>query len=147
MLSRQGVLSAQFSFRNFAALAQSSSEKDYYTILGVPTHATSEDIKDAYRKLAKVHHPDVRTAAPGEKHDPDVEKFRDVVEAYQVLSVRESRAAFDLSRRKNPDLYKPMSDEQYNMLYRRDMRDKGGMTPKSPYPRGSYAEFRMKELA
>jgi DnaJ-class molecular chaperone len=54
--------------------------------------------------LAKKHHPDVRSTAGSEvsDYDPDVEKFRDVVEAYQVLSVKESRADFDLSRKKNP---------------------------------------------
>lgn len=70
-----------------------------------------------------------------------------MVEAYQVLSVKESRAAFDLSRRKNPNLYKPMSDEQYDMLYRRDNRDKTGLGPRAAAARGSYADQRMRELA
>lgn len=54
--------------------------------------------------MAKKHHPDVRSTADSEinDYDPDVEKFRDVVEAYQILSVKESRADFDLSRKKNP---------------------------------------------
>jgi DnaJ-class molecular chaperone len=47
--------------------------------------------------LAKKHHPDVMQADG--VHDPDVEKFRNVVEAYQVLSVKESRAAFDITRK------------------------------------------------
>ena len=113
----------------------------------IPSTATPEEIKASYRDLAKKYHPDVKSASPGEVHDPDVEKFRDVVEAYQVLSVKESRAAFDLSRRKNPNLYKPMSDEQYDMLYRRDNRDKTGLGPRTSPVRGSYAEQRMRELA
>jgi DnaJ-class molecular chaperone len=45
-------------------------------------------------------------------HEPDVEKFRNIVEAYQVLSVKESRAAFDITRKQNPHLYQSqMSDE------------------------------------
>jgi len=40
------------------------------------------DIKEAYRTLAKKHHPDVRASEVGDEHDPDVEKFRDIVEAY-----------------------------------------------------------------
>ena len=92
--------------RYFAVPAKTGVEKDYYSILEVPSYATPEEIKEAYRALAKKHHPDVRSAADATdaEHDPDVEKFRDVVEAYQVLSVRESRAAFDISRRKNPQM-------------------------------------------
>jgi DnaJ-class molecular chaperone len=64
----------------------------------VPTYATPEEIKQAYRSLAKKYHPDVRSTADGDvaEYEPDVEKFRDVVEAYQVLSVKESRADFDI---------------------------------------------------
>jgi len=85
--------------RRFAAVA--AAQKDYYRILGIPAYATAEDIKDAYRAMAKRHHPDVRAADPTD-HQPDIEKFRDIVEAYKVLSVPESRAAFDLNRKKNP---------------------------------------------
>jgi len=70
------------SMRGFAAVAKPLQEKDYYSILEVPSSATPEDIKGAYRELAKKYHPDVRAQSPGEVHDPDVEKFRDVVEAY-----------------------------------------------------------------
>ena len=99
--------------RFFAAPTKVALEKDYYAILQVTSYATPEEIKEAYRALAKKHHPDVRSGADatGGEHDPDVEKFRDVVEAYQVLSVRESRAAFDISRRKNPHMYKPEAAE------------------------------------
>jgi DnaJ-class molecular chaperone len=84
--------------------------------------------------LAKKHHPDVKSS------DPDVEKFRNVVEAYQVLSVKESRAAFDISMKKNPHLYTSVSEEQWDMINRRDLRDKSGLTPRSKPSRGSYAE-------
>ena len=73
-----------------------------YDVLGVNTSSTDKEIKSAYRRLAKKHHPDVRsTGGDTSNYDPDVEKFRDVVEAYQVLSVKESRSNFDLSRKKN----------------------------------------------
>jgi DnaJ-class molecular chaperone len=81
-------------------------------------------IKDAYRSLAKRHHPDVQ--GDSSDHVPDIEKFRDIVEAYSVLSVKESRATFDLSRRKNPKKYEQMSEEQFNMNNRRDLRNSDG---------------------
>lgn len=116
-------------------------EKDYYSILDIPSYASEDEIKAAYRNLAKKHHPDVRASDIDGAHDPDVEKFRDVVEAYQVLSVKESRATFDLSRKRNPHSYhKPLSDEQFDMINRRDLRDKRGVSPRQQPARGSYAE-------
>lgn len=134
--------------RYFAAAVKPALEKDYYSILDVPSYATAEEIKAAYRALAKKHHPDVRATADAADaaHDPDVEKFRDVVEAYQVLSVRESRAAFDISRRKNPEKYSKETADQFEMMLNRDGRDKRGVSPRSRAARGSYAEERLAEL-
>lgn len=70
--------------RMFGATESVKMEKDYYKILEVASHATPEEIKQAYRTLAKKYHPDVRSSADDaqDDRDPDVEKFRDVVEAY-----------------------------------------------------------------
>ena len=62
---------------------------DYYEILGVERDASPEQIKKAYRKLARELHPDV-AGADGE------EKFKDVARAYEVLSNREKREQYDL---------------------------------------------------
>lgn len=118
-------------------------EKDYYNILDLPATATPEQIKDQYRKLAKKYHPDVRVSDKSVEHQPNADLFRDVVEAYQVLSVRESRANYDISYRKNPELYKGQSEYQHDMDNRRDKRDKSGMVPKAKSVRGSYAEDRL----
>ena len=64
--------------------------KDYYQILGVSKTATEKEIKAAYRKLARQHHPDVN---PGDKTAED--KFKDVGEAYEVLSDADKRAKYD----------------------------------------------------
>lgn len=64
--------------------------KDYYGILGVSRSASDKDIKSAYRKLTKKLHPDVN------KDDPNAEaKYRDVNEAYTVLSDKEKRKIYD----------------------------------------------------
>jgi molecular chaperone DnaJ len=64
--------------------------KDYYQVLGVSRDADEKEIKAAYRKLARKHHPDVN---PGDKAAE--EKFKEINEAYQVLSDPEKRAAYD----------------------------------------------------
>lgn len=63
--------------------------KDYYEILGVPRNASSEDIKKAYRKLARKYHPDVNKS-PGAEN-----KFKDINEANEVLSDTEKRNRYD----------------------------------------------------
>ena len=64
--------------------------KDYYEILGVSRNAAEKDIKQAYRKLARQHHPDVN---PGDKAAE--ERFKDINEAYEVLSDAEKRKKYD----------------------------------------------------
>ncbi|MBD3143259.1 molecular chaperone DnaJ [Microbispora bryophytorum] len=68
-------------------------EKDYYAVLGVPKTASAEEIKKAYRKLARQYHPD---ANPGNKETE--EKFKEVSEAYDVLSDAKRRKEYDEAR-------------------------------------------------
>jgi molecular chaperone DnaJ len=64
--------------------------KDYYSILGVSRNASEKEIKQAFRRLARKHHPDVN---PGDK---DAEaRFKQVSEAYEVLSDKEKRKKYD----------------------------------------------------
>ena len=63
--------------------------KDYYATLEVERSATQDEIKRAYRKLARKYHPDVSKQADGE------ERFKEVGEAYEVLKDPEKRAAYD----------------------------------------------------
>jgi len=64
-------------------------KQDYYEVLGVPRNASDEEIKKAFRTLAKLHHPD-RNREPGAE-----EKFKEINEAYQVLSNPEKRHRYD----------------------------------------------------
>ncbi len=63
--------------------------KDYYDIMGVSKDATQDEIKRAYRKLARKYHPDVSKEQDAEQ------KFKEVGEAYEVLKDPEKRAAYD----------------------------------------------------
>jgi molecular chaperone DnaJ len=63
--------------------------RDYYEILGVPREASPDDLKSAFRRLARQYHPDVNKAQDAE------EKFKEINEAYAVLSEPEKRAAYD----------------------------------------------------
>lgn len=66
-----------------------SSNRDYYEVLGIQKNATDDDIKAAFRKLARQYHPDV-------SKEPDAEdKFKEINEAYGVLSDSEKRARYD----------------------------------------------------
>lgn len=65
------------------------SKRDYYEVLGVDRNATPEEIKKAYRKLARQYHPDVN------KSEDAADKFKEVKEAYETLSDSQKRAQYD----------------------------------------------------
>ncbi|OAD60073.1 DnaJ like protein subfamily C member 7 [Eufriesea mexicana] len=72
-----------------------SKRKDYYKILGIDKNASTDDIKKAYRKRAMVHHPDRHpNATEGEKKEQE-KKFKEVGEAYGILSDPKKRSCYD----------------------------------------------------
>ncbi len=74
-----------------------ADKRDYYEVLELPKNASADDVKKAYRKLARQYHPDVNKS-------PDAEaKFKEVKEAYDVLSDDQARARYDQFGHQDPN--------------------------------------------
>lgn len=73
------------------------SKRDYYEVLGVSKSASDADIKSAYRQLARKHHPDIDKTAGA------AEKFKELSEAYQILSDPNKRKQYDQFGHTNPN--------------------------------------------
>ena len=66
-----------------------TTKRDYYEVLGVARSASSDEIRSAYRRLARQYHPDV-------SQEPNAEaQFKEINEAYEVLSNAEKRTTYD----------------------------------------------------
>src|SRR5262245_40684296 len=72
----------------------SVSRRDFYETLGVDRNASDEEVKKAFRKLARQYHPDLQTGEQQKKHAE--EKFKEINEAYEHLSDQEKRKRYDM---------------------------------------------------
>lgn len=70
------------------------SKRDYYDILGVERTVSDDELKKAYRRLARQHHPDLQTGDHQKKASE--EKFKEINEAYEILSDQEKRKRYDM---------------------------------------------------
>lgn len=102
--------------------------KDYYKIMGVSPEASADEIKRAYRILARKYHPDVSKEADAEA------RFKEVGEAYAVLSDAEKRKAYDNLRKGG---YR--AGEEFNVPPNWDFR--GGAAPEGRYQEANFEDF------
>ncbi|XP_043480601.1 dnaJ homolog subfamily C member 7-like, partial [Leptopilina heterotoma] len=91
-----------------------SQRKDYYKILGIYKNASTDDIKKAYRKRAMVHHPDRHANAPDREKKEQEKKFKEVGEAYGILSDPNKRSRYDNGH----DINKDIKDMDQNAMFR-----------------------------
>jgi curved DNA-binding protein CbpA len=112
-------------------------------VLGLKNTASVDEIKEAYRKLAKKYHPDVNTT--GTIHEPNADKFRQIAEAYAVLSVPENKMSYDINYTKNEEAVFSSQKSSVMNNYREE-RDRRGLYNKDVPKKGSYADHRRKQI-
>ncbi len=102
--------------------------KDYYQTLGVPREASADDIKHAYRRLARKYHPDLNKDADAEA------RFKELGEAYEVLKDPEKRAAYDdVGKRWQPGAEQPPPGWDAGYEFRGGDADGGGFGAHSDF--------------
>jgi len=102
-----------------------TKSEDYYTTLGVARAATADQIKKAYRKLAVKYHPDKHSQAADAERAAAEQKFKDVSEAYEVLSDDQKRAAYDRYGKDGLDVKRPGASSTDGMQF--SYGGRGGM--------------------
>jgi curved DNA-binding protein len=107
--------------------------RDYYKTLGVERTATEAEIKSAYRKLARKHHPDLN---PNNKDA--AERFKEINEAYQVLSDADKRKKYD---ELGADWERGISQEEMMRRYAREAAARGRRAQQPPPGAGGFSDF------
>lgn len=110
-----------------------TTSRDYYQVLGVPRNASAEDIKKAYRRLARQYHPDLHTG--GKKAEME-KKFKELNEAHEVLS--------DPDKRKKYDQYG--AEWEQAEAYERARQQAGARGFSGGQPGGSFGEENFSDI-
>src|SRR5262245_30602290 len=118
--------------------------RDYYKVLGVARTATADEVKKAYRRLARKFHPDVSKETNAEQ------KFKEVQEAYEVLKDPEKRAAYDQlgSEWKSGQQFRPPPDWGSGFEFSgggarggRTRRGRAAPGPEAEFTEGDFSDF------
>lgn len=117
-----------------------ATKRDYYEILGINKTASEAEIKSAYRKLARKHHPDI------DKSVGAAERFKEIGEAYQALSDPQKRSAYDqfghaaFSARGGPSSGWDGSQNPFGGGFRTYSRSSGGENPNVEFDFGGFED-------
>lgn len=118
ILFKRPPIHHHYFIKSFATFAFSNN-KNYYLTLGIPRTASQTEIKDAYYKLAKQHHPDI---AKG-----NAERFKEINEAYEILSDTQKKTEYDSSLRNDQSYYHSQrSNNQTGNRYSQYQNDSQG---------------------
>ncbi|MGH8857827.1 MAG: DnaJ domain-containing protein [Polaromonas sp.] len=112
--------------------------KDYYTVIGLTRDAAPDDIKQAYRRLARKYHPDVSIEQNAEA------RFKELAQAYEVLSSPEKRAEYDQqlgTHRKAAQGCSPTPEWSASQKFSRPVFDEGHTFDPSAFLSRYYAEW------
>lgn len=121
-------------------------KKDYYSILGVNKNSSVDEIKKAYRALAKIYHPDVNVSSENSAQTKiNLHKFREIAEAYGVLSNSFTKHRYDMTLEADPSIVfnsnKVKNQKEANLE-----RDKSGNNFINPITQSNYAEHKKSVL-
>uniref|UniRef100_A0A672G6M5 DnaJ homolog subfamily C member 7 n=1 Tax=Salarias fasciatus TaxID=181472 RepID=A0A672G6M5_SALFA len=117
-----------------------SKRKDYYKVLGVDKNATEEEIKKAYRKRALLHHPDRHSSATPEVQKEEEKKFKEVGEAFSVLSDPKKKSRYDSGQDLEDDGMN-MGDFDANNIFKAFFGGPGGFSFEASGPGNFFFQF------
>ncbi|XP_078281077.1 dnaJ homolog subfamily C member 7 isoform X2 [Rhinoraja longicauda] len=117
-----------------------SKRKDYYKILGVDKTASEDEIKKAYRKRALMHHPDRHSSASPEVQKEEEKKFKEVGEAFSILSDQKKKARYDTGQDLDDDGMNS-GDFDANNIFKAFFGSPGGFSFEASGPGNFFFQF------
>ena len=126
------------------------AKKDYYNILGIDKQATVDEIKKSYRKLSLKWHPDKWANKSNKEKKEAEEKFKNIAEAYSVLSDKNKRKEYDLFGTVDSSSFNSRNFDPFEMFKNMDMGNFGGFNPFGNFKKqkmvnkGSSIKFNVK---
>ncbi|XP_067824973.1 dnaJ homolog subfamily C member 7 [Heptranchias perlo] len=117
-----------------------SKRKDYYKILGVDKNASEDEIKKAYRKRALMHHPDRHSSASPEVQKEEEKKFKEVGEAFSILSDPKKKARYDSGQDLDDDGMNS-GDFDANNIFKAFFGSPGGFSFEASGPGNFFFQF------